>query len=138
MKDRLVSFTVDYPQLEQLPQECSLGRKKAQVYKNQGSPALMLGSINLISPVNSPLRSQASPYSRYNSPPKQLASPRIISPPSFQPKNTPLQSLLHQFPKYTKNHPKYVPTSPIVESIHPNKRMCDFATNSILNRSSII
>jgi hypothetical protein len=138
MKDRLVSFTVDYPQLEQSPQECNMGRKKARVYKNQASPALMLGSLNLISPTSSPLRSQASPFHRSNSPSASISHPNAFSPSSNSPKNVHLLNLLNQFPKYTKAHPKYTPTNPIVESIHPNKRICDFATNSILNRSKII
>ena len=139
MKDRLVSFTVDYPQLEQSPQECTFGRKKARVYKNQASPALMLASLNLNSPANSPLRSQASPFHRSNSPSTLIYHPSPFPTQNSQnsPKNTQLLNLLNQFPKYTKAHPKYAPTSPIVESIHPNKRICDFATNSILNRSSI-
>ena len=129
MKDRLVAFTVEHPQLEQSPIECTYGRKKASVWKNQASPALLLGSLNLFTPTSSPLRSQASPFQQ------AIFKSRSPSPQSFI--ASPLQSLLNKFPKYTKANPKYIPTSPIIETILPNKRLCDFATKNILVRKSM-
>ena len=146
MSDRLVSFTVDHPQLEFSPHEGHFGRKNAPIWKNQASPALMLGSLNLISPETSPLRSRASPSNQTSSPKQTSAA---ISE-HYSDKQ--MQNLLRQFPNYTKAHPKYIPTSPIIEtfskisnlssqpvsSIQPNRRLCGFATNSIINRNQFL
>lgn len=132
MSNRLVSFTVDHPQLEYLPHESGLGRKKAQVWKNQGSPGLMLGSINLYSPTNSPRGSPRSPPIRFT-PSRLSESPTIAI--SYQDSN--FSSLVSQFPRFTKAHPKVVVTCPIVEPTINRRRMGDLATHILTNRKSI-
>ena len=152
MKDRLVAFTVEHPQLEYSPNEANLGRKKANVWKNQGSPSMLLGSLNIFSTSVSPTRALESPTNVFElpacglvSPMRNLYSPLKIahSPHSESPVNkrkaqdNSLYSLMLNFPKYTKAHPKIISTSPIIENLSPQKRMGSIATHIINNRKSI-
>lgn len=131
MYNRLVSFSVEHPQLEFSPREGQFGKKKAPIWKNLGSPALMLGSVHIFSPTNSPVSSPFSHISRMRSPHSEL--PHQI--PKHQ--SQPIHELFRNFPRYTRSNPKYTPSNPIVESFTPRRRMGDLATHIILNRKSV-
>lgn len=131
MKDRLVSFTVDHPQLEFSPRQGHFGKKKAQVWKNLGSPALLLGSLHVFSPTNSLAPSPLPAFSRVRSPHSESPIPKHNQP------NQSLHDMFTKFPRFTRANPKFVPTNPIVEPSVPRRRMGDLATNIILNRNNI-
>ena len=131
MCERLVSFSVEHPQLEHLPHEVVIGRKKAQVWKNQCSPALMLGSINLYSPENTPRRSLETPM--------RVFSSLYSESPTFgmQYPDTNFYNAMSKFPRFTKAHPKVNITCPFVEATLPRRRMGDVGSQILMNRKSM-
>ena len=108
-----------------------LGRKRAQVFKNQVSPGLLLGSPQLFTNSNTPVSFAHSPLPK-------VFSPRSESPiRNYQKPYDYIHELLKNFPKYTKAHPKYIPSHPIVEGFSVNKRLGDVATRILMNRNSL-